>query len=165
MGNSPGKKQIKALKKLNSTKIPDLVKDRHVYARVIDCYDGDTCTIVFLLDKIPVKLKLRLSGIDTAEKPRRKDKSDRTPKEIELCDAALEFLSDRVLDKCVFVELERWGKWGGRVLGHLYCVNKKGEIFGESLSKQLLDAGLAVEYHGARKDTDWEKVYKRWKQN
>ena len=163
MGNNVTKKQIKTLNNLQKENVLELVKGRDVIARVIDCYDGDTCTIVFLVGEVPISLQLRLLGIDTAEKSRRQDRSDRTSEEIELCEAALAFLSSRVLNKCVYVEMSMWGKYGGRVLGNLYCIDKKGQKTGASLSQQLLDAGLAVEYHGKKKDTNWAKVYWEWK--
>ncbi len=163
MGNNSSKKQVKALQNLHIDEIPELVKNRNFIAKVIDCYDGDTCTIVFLLGKEPVKIKLRLLGIDTAELPRRKDGSDRTPQESELGYAARDFLKEQVLDQCVYVELQGWDKWGGRVLGHLYCVDKKGRVVGISLSEQLLEAGLAVSYAGKKKDTDWGRIHEMWK--
>ena len=163
MGNNIGKKHIKKLQELNIDDIPDLAKDRNVLARVIDCYDGDTCTIVFLLGKHPIKVKLRLDGIDTAELPRRKDGSDRTPEETELGYAARDFLIEKTMDGCVYVELQGWDKWGGRVLGQLYCVNKRGRVAGVSLNEQLLEANLAVPYTGGKKDTDWNHIYMLWK--
>ena len=165
MGNSSSKKQVKALQELNNEEIPELAKNRNILAKVIDCYDGDTCTIVFLLGKEPVKIKLRLIGIDTAERPRRKDGSDRTAVEREMAYTARDFLCTRVLDKCVYIELQGWDKWGGRVLGTMFCVNRKGRPVGESLSNQLIEAHLAVPYTGGKKITDWDQVYQLWKSN
>ena len=162
--SNDNKKQIKALQKLKAAKIPELLKNRNMFAKVIDCYDGDTCTIVFLLNKSPIKLKLRLEGIDTAEKPRRKDGSDRARAERELFSAAHDFLAEYVLNQCVYVELKKWGKWGGRVIGAIYCIDSKGNIVGDSLSDQLLTARLAVVYAGKKKNTDWSKVHQTWKE-
>jgi endonuclease YncB( thermonuclease family) len=163
MGSNSSKKQVKALQNLHIDEIPELVKNRNFIAKVIDCYDGDTCTIVFLLGNVPVKIKLRLNGIDTAELPRRKDGSDRTPEERELAYAARDFLKERVLEQCVYIELKGWDKWGGRVLGYLFCVDKKGRVVGISLNEQLLEEGLAVPYTG-KKDVDWNYIHKMWKE-
>jgi len=163
MGNRESRRTINALNKLQTDKIPDFVKNRARIARVISCYDGDTCTVVFFVGKEPVSLGVRLYGIDTAEMPRRKDKSDRTPEEIELAKAARTFLSDRVLDHCVMIDFKKWDKWGGRALGDLYCIDNKGYLYGISINQQLLDAGLAVKYHGDKKNTDWQEFHKKWK--
>ena len=162
MGANSSKKQIKALKSLDTDQIHIVEKSTFI-AKVIDCYDGDTCTIAFFIGKIPVKIKLRLLGIDTAEMPKRKDGSDRTAEELELAYAAKDFLSSLVLNKCVYVELAKWGKWGGRVVGQIYCIDKKGNPVGSSLSDQLLEAQLAVPYDGSKKTTDWNVVYQTWK--
>lgn len=163
MGAGNSKKSLKLLGKIDPTEVTDPINDAIVYAKVISCYDGDTCTIIIMVNNQPMTISLRLYGIDTAEKPRRKDQSDRTPEEIELCAAATQYLSDAVLDKCVMVNLKGWGKWGGRILGDLYTIDDKGNQVGESLSQQLLNAKLAVPYFGKKKDTDWNQVYKEWK--
>jgi endonuclease YncB( thermonuclease family) len=164
MGTAQSKKTIKALNRLDIDEIPDLVNDKAVYARVVDVYDGDTCTIVFLLGKHPIKVKLRFAGIDAAEKPRRKDQSDRTPEEIALCNAATQFVEQTVLGKCVYVELRGWGKYGGRVIGNIYAIDHNGTVVGTSLNDQLLNMGLAVPYNGGNKeDIDWKQIYDDWK--
>jgi endonuclease YncB( thermonuclease family) len=50
--------------------------------------------------------------------------------------------------KEIKVEIKKWDKYGGRVLGDLI-------IDGKRLSAQLIDAGLAIEYNGEKKTKDW----------
>jgi endonuclease YncB( thermonuclease family) len=163
MGNQSTKHTIRALNRLQIDKIPDFIKNRTRIARVVSCYDGDTCTVVFLAGKESISLGVRLYGIDTAEMPKRKDKSDRSAEEVELAEAARTFLSNKVRNQCVMVDFKKWDKWGGRALGDLYLLDKNGNLQGSSLNQQLLDAGLAVKYHGEKKNTDWIDFHKKWK--
>jgi micrococcal nuclease len=120
-------------------------------AKVVDCYDGDTCTIVYFTahdNCTPIKLRLRLYGIDT---PERRGKSE---KERTLALQAKKFLENAVLNKCVYIKLFKWDKWGGRVLGELYQL-QENKIVEPSVNQQLVDAKLAVQYDGRRKTMDW----------
>lgn len=163
MGSGSSKKQITFLQKLNTNDIVDLVKNTNCLAKVIDCHDGDTCTIALIFNKTPVKISIRILGIDTAELPKRKDKSDRTPEEIELAEAARDFLISKVLNKCVWVELRGWDKYKGRVNANIYCIDNKGSPIGPSISEQLLAAHLAVVYTSGKKSTDWITFHTDWK--
>ena len=111
--------------------------------------DGDTIEIEapFLPVELKQKLNVRILGIDTPEK---------NP----LAKCQLE--NERSIEAKLFVEktlreakdikltLKSWDKYGGRVLGDFL-------VDGNSLSKMMIDKGLAVEYHGEKKSKDWCK--------
>lgn len=149
------------LKKLDTSNIDDFFKNRRIIAKVIDCYDGDTCTIVFYISKELIKLNLRLLDIDTAEMPRKKDNSDKTESEYKMALEAKRYLEEQVLNECVIVDIKKWDKYGGRVLGHIYKTNKWGREIGESISDMLLKEELAVPYDGKKKVIDWDEQYKK----
>jgi endonuclease YncB( thermonuclease family) len=138
---------------------PDLIKNRNTLAKVLKCYDGDTCTIVFLIDKFPVKLNLRLLEIDTAEIKG----NNRTNSEKELSILAKKFLEDKVLNKRVYVELKKWDKYGGRVLGNIYNIDSKNRPIQPSLSQQLLSKKMAHCYDGKTKLHDWDDLWEKYK--
>lgn len=105
--------------------------------------DGDTVEFVadFMPYPMPDLLYLRIAGIDTPEKrPRAK-----CGKEDELAHEATAFtwLALKHANETL-VELHRWDKYGGRVLGDVL-------IDGRRLSHLLLDNGHARPYHGEKK--------------
>ena len=128
-------------------------KNEIIPARVIDVYDGDTCTIVFLMGKKNyIKLKLRINGVDTPELRPRRD--GRTDEELQLEKrVAAEIkgvVSNMILDRILPVKIEKWDKYGGRVNGHIYL----DETCKTTLTDFLLDKGFAKPYDGGKKD-EW----------
>lgn len=109
-------------------------------AKVLNVYDGDTITVdIDLGFSMTLRgLKVRLSGIDTAEM-----KSEDTA----LKDKALkarDWLRSQILNKDVFLEssgLDKYGRWLGKV--H----TKDGVCCNEELVK----LGLAISYDGGTK--------------
>ena len=61
----------------NSIPLFDL-KDNTYSAKVVDVYDGDTCSIVIFLNKNFTKFKLRCLGYDTPEMKPPKDCKNRS---------------------------------------------------------------------------------------
>lgn len=113
-------------------------------SQVLRVIDGDTVEITaeFLPKSLGQTLKLRLLGIDTPEKGH----LAKCVLEDQRAQAATKFLQNLVSqhrDK-IRVELVKWDKYGGRVLGHLY-------VDGQSVSQIMVDSGLAVRYNGAKK--------------
>jgi micrococcal nuclease len=117
--------------------------------KVVDVYDGDTCTIVFKFRGVYNKYKLRLSGIDAPEmKPLRS--KERREIEIQKAHAARDQLAARILNKVVKVVFEHEDKYG-RLLGTIYL--KK-----ENICEWMIENKLAVSYDGGKKaDVNWEK--------
>ena len=101
--------------------------------------DGDTIKCVIKHKDEYLKITVRLCGIDTDEK---KNKSIASI-------AATEFTKKIVLDKnvkLIFKSLDKYGR-------HLCDVFQINDINGAGLSRQLLDAKLAKEYNGGKKET------------
>ena len=108
--------------------------------------DGDTVEIAvgFLPDPLPPKLSIRVLGIDTPEKAPRAQCEAEAKKAAE----ASAFTKSAVaMAQSVEIQIEKWDKYGGRVLGHVL-------LDGHSLSDMLIEAGLARPYKGEAK-TSW----------
>jgi micrococcal nuclease len=108
--------------------------------------DGDTVEIAvdFLPDPLPPKLSIRVVGIDTPEKAPRAQCEAEAKKAAE----ASAFTKSAVaMAQSVEIQIEKWDKYGGRVLGHVL-------LDGHSLSEMLIGAGLARPYKGEAK-TSW----------
>lgn len=109
-------------------------------AKVVDAYDGDTIKVdIDLGFSMSLRsLKVRLSGIDTAEM-KSKD-PDLKKKAIE----ARDWLRTQILGKDVYLESAGQDKYG-RWLGKIYT--KEGVCCNEELVK----LGLATSYDGGTK--------------
>jgi micrococcal nuclease len=108
--------------------------------------DGDTVEIAvdFLPDPLPPKLSIRVLGIDTPEKAPRAQCEAEAKKAAE----ASAFTKSAVaMAQSVEIQIKKWDKYGGRVLGHVL-------LDGHSLSEMLIGAGLARPYKGEAK-TSW----------
>jgi endonuclease YncB( thermonuclease family) len=107
--------------------------------------DGDTVEIAvdFLPDPLPPKLSIRVLGIDTPEKAPRAQCEAEAKKAAE----ASAFTKSAVaMAQSVEIQIEKWDKYGGRVLGHVL-------LDGHSLSEMLIGAGLARPYKGEAKSS------------
>lgn len=125
------------------------LKGRHV-VQIVDVHDGDTLTFILVLGDTPLKLSLRLLGIDTPEMAgetaqERKDASLARKRLIEL-------LQWRPYKKgtATFAEVElcRWDKYGSRVDGSVWCKLGAGWV---SCADVLLREKLARPYNGGKK--------------
>tara|TARA_R100001163_G_scaffold64213_2_gene57927 strand:+ start:1059 stop:1826 length:768 start_codon:yes stop_codon:yes gene_type:complete len=120
------------------------------WAKVVKVYDADTIHCVFFINSKAYKFKIRLSGIDSAEK-----KSD----DIAERGWALKGIS-RLLDlidgKLVYLKCHKWDKYG-RLLADIYLDKETVVNGGESFNQILVKEGLAYEYNGGsrRKFRDW----------
>lgn len=115
--------------------------------KVLRVIDGDTVDIdaQFLPPELGKHLKLRVYGVDTPEKGHQaKCNAERRKAQ-----TATEFVEEKVANaKVIKVELRKWDKFGGRVLGDLI-------IDGKRLSELLVEEGHAVSYDGGRKSKNW----------
>jgi micrococcal nuclease len=107
--------------------------------------DGDTVEIAvdFLPSPLPPKLSIRVLGIDTPEKaPRAQCEA-----EAELAKQASAFTKNAVASAGkIDIEILKWDKYGGRVLGYVY-------LDGQSLGIMLIAANLARPYKGDAKQS------------
>lgn len=117
------------------------------WAKIVKIYDGDTCTAVLFLNGKPMKFRVRLAGIDTAEK-----KSE-DAMEIDWANKAIDRLNELIGDGLIYLKCHRWDKYG-RLLGSLYHDDQSDEM---SFNQILLNEDLAYEYHGGTRKgfRDW----------
>ena len=107
------------------------------YTKIDKVVDGDTCDVFIDLGfNVWHKERIRLAGIDTAEK--------NTP----LGKALKEFLIKNLEGKLVKLEVSKPDKYG-RYLGKVYLKSE------ESVNDQLIKAGLAKPYGGDSKAGLW----------
>ena len=60
--------QIDFLERIDPKTVPKVpFQDKIIYARIEEIYDGDTVKIIVLFGETPVKLSLRILGIETPE--------------------------------------------------------------------------------------------------
>jgi micrococcal nuclease len=107
--------------------------------------DGDTVEIAvdFLPSPLPPKLSIRVMGIDTPEKAPRAQ----CDAEAALARKASAFTKDAVANATeIDVQILKWDKYGGRVLGEVYLDH-------QSLAESLVSAGLARHYKGDAKQS------------
>ena len=109
-------------------------------AKVVDVYDGDTVKVdIDLGFSMSLRgLKVRLSGIDTAEI--KSNDPDLKKKAV----AARDWLRGQILNKDVFLEsagLDKYGRW----LGKIHTRD------GLCCNEELVKMGLALEYDGGTK--------------
>jgi len=116
--------------------------DQYEITRVID---GDTVEIAvdFLPEPLPPKLSIRVIGIDTPEKAPRAQ----CDAEAALAKKASAFTKDAVANATeIDVQILKWDKYGGRVLGDVFLDQ-------QSLAQSLISAGLARPYKGDAKQS------------
>lgn len=154
------------LKKLDDTiELFDL-KGMEYNAKVVDVYDGDTCTIVIRLNNNWTKFKLRALGYDTPEMKPSKDINNRDElinmaiksrnyytSRITNCDIDLakhynkkemkELLKNNT--KLVKVKSYGWDKYG-RFLGEIF-------VDQVNINEEMIDKQYAYRYDGGTKKT------------
>ena len=125
------------------------LKGRHV-VQIVDVHDGDTLTFILMLGDTPLKLSLRLLGIDTPEMngetaQERKDAARARKRLIELLD-----WHPYKKGKATFAEVElvKWDKYGSRVDGNVWVKIGAGWV---SCADVLLREKLARPYDGGKK--------------
>ena len=126
-------------------------KGEAITARVVDVYDGDTCTVIYAYGDEYLKTKIRVLGVDTPEK---KVRGDRRGTEIgNLEERAGSHIADKVRDlidgKIVQVRMDKFDKYGGRVNGEIFLPS--GSQY-DTLTEYLLENKYAKEYHGEKKE-------------
>ena len=119
-------------------------------AKVVDVYDGDTCSVIFKLSNEYVKFKCRCLGYDSPEMKPRLNTPNRE-QEIQAAKKAKEYIEELVLNKNVLVEFSKYDKYG-RPLCKLY-INKC--VFCSKIklcvNDLMIEKGYGYEYNGGKK--------------
>ncbi len=113
-----------------------------ILARIEEIYDGDTVKIILLAGEVPIRLGLRILGIDT---PEIKHGQDRLPQEHDAAIRVRDHLKAMFPNNIAQIRIHDWDKYGGRVLGDLFLPS------GENVSDILIQGGWARPYHGEKK--------------
>ena len=122
-------------------------------AKVIDVYDGDTVTIIFYHDQMPIKDSFRLYGYDAPEKKPSKKTQNR---ELEMKAASIvkKKLEKLVLNQVIWVQFTKEEKYG-RLMGDIYIVKKteENQFKGDELhiNQWMIQKGYGNAYLGGQK--------------
>ena len=114
-------------------------------AEIIRIIDGDTVVIAapFLPSPLKPQLAIRVFGVDTPEKSWR----GKCEYERNLGQMASDFTKQLILSSTRHqVDIMKWDKFGGRVLGDIL-------LDGKSLRRMLIENGYAREYYGKKKQS------------
>jgi micrococcal nuclease len=122
--------------------------------KVVSVYDADTVTVALNWNGVYYKIRCRLLGIDSAEK-RTKNLEE---KKVAL--KATEWVASNIENKNIWIKCNKWGKYGGRMLGTLY-LNKEDLDNDNSFNEQIIQEGYAYSYNGKKKKTKFENWYKK----
>lgn len=146
--------QIELLKSFDHSKIPLFsFKDKVIIARVIDVYDGDTCTILFEYNGEIMKYKCRAMGYDCAEmKPKKDDPNRDQEKKLALAakNRFIELMGG--VDAIVQIKCLEFDKYG-RILGYFYSLNSNIQET-ESINSIMIKEGHGEAYSGGTKE-EW----------
>lgn len=136
---------------MNLTDIdPDTIKKvphlgETIDCKVIDIYDGDTVTVIFMHgDQVPFKIKIRVNGVDTPEIRSAKSELEKV-KALFIRDQ----LRDLLLNHIVKLTIVKWDKYGGRIVGDVYLPDNT------LVSDYLLKHSYAKPYDGKTKKEGW----------
>ena len=144
------------------SKVP--FKNQLIDARVCKVYDGDTITVIFELAGQPMKVSVRVVGVDCPELKPTKPKDgcedyDQLMELYELEAAAGKVCRDHVaeliLEKIIKVKFLKNDKYGGRYLGEVFLPSSNNEP-PQSLTTILCSEGYAKPYEGDKKEP-WTK--------
>jgi endonuclease YncB( thermonuclease family) len=132
-------------------------KKELIDAKIIDIYDGDTCTILYKYENFFLKTKIRINGIDTPEK---KIKEPLKNTELgNLQKKAAIHVKNHVVNllenKIVKVFMNKFDKYGGRINGDIYLPEEYNS--NEKLADYLISKKYAKKYSGKKKEPWTEK--------
>lgn len=150
---------------LDNTSIVSL-EGQILYGKVVDIYDGDTCTLILPFNDKPYKFNVRLAEIDTCELKSKylinKDLG------IKARDRLLELITGKIninskkdikelLNTNNYILNVKCGKYDkyGRLLCWLYEKDKLNNL---SFNQILVNEKLAYNYNGKKKLTEEEQV-------
>lgn len=115
--------------------------------KVLRVIDGDTIEVEadYLPSQLGKKLSVRILGVDTPEKGSRAKCSNEN-----LLSLKAKLFTEQEVRKArvIRLEIKKWDKYGGRVLGDIILDEKR-------LSELLIKHGHGIRYYGERKIKDW----------
>ena len=127
------------------------------YAKVLDCYDGDTITIAVQLETEIFKMKVRMYGYDSPELKPPKAQLDRLS-EIDAAIVSRQALIDKIKDKIVKILIHDFDKYG-RLLATVYIEHPK--LFcgipcccytdSENINEFMINNDYGYRYDGGKK--------------
>jgi endonuclease YncB( thermonuclease family) len=144
--------QIEKLKFIDHKKIPLFsFENKLLIARIVDVYDGDTCTLLFEYNGEIMKYKARAMGYDCAEMKPKKDDPNRD-QEKKLAQAAKTRFIELIggIDGIVQVKCLEFDKYG-RILCYIYKINDDVEK-SESVNAMMIKEGHGKAYDGGTKE-------------
>ena len=116
-------------------------------AKVVDVYDGDTCTIVIKNKKKLQKYKVRMLGYDSPEMKPRKNIKNRD-EIINKAKEAKNALINKINNELIYIDCGSWDKYG-RLLGTLYTIkNNKKSL---NINQWMIDNDYGYVYNGGTK--------------
>lgn len=115
------------------------VDNKHVEAKIISVYDGDTVKAIFPLNGVMYKWNCRLTGIDTPEIRT----SDRLQKKFGY--EVRDILRDKILNKIVTLKCQDLDKYG-RLLTEIWFDE-------QNINQWLIDSKYAFVYDGGTKQS------------
>ena len=142
------------LKKVDPGTVELLPRKKEIIkARVIDVYDGDTCTIIYVYKSVVLGAKIRVLGVDTPEKSVRGKLRGTEIGDLE--EKAGLHVTNKVEKliggKLISVKMNKFDKYGGRVNGSIFL--PKGSKYA-TLTEYLISKKYAKEYYGTEKE-EW----------
>ena len=129
--------------------IPLYSMEGYIYrAKIVDIYDGDTCTAVIKQNFKYRKYKIRMLGYDSPEMKPSLKKENRDD-EIESAKKAKQALKELIYNKIVILHCGKFDKYG-RLLGTLYT---KKSFYKPSINinQWMLDNNYGYPYDGGTK--------------
>ena len=124
-------------------------------ARVIDCYDGDTLTLLYSYGEEFLKTKIRVIGIDTPEIRVLGALKGTSIGNLEQ-EAAVHVKNDvknLVENKILKVRMDKFDKYGGRINGVIFLPPETGY---NTLTDYLIAKRYAKQYSGNKKE-EWTR--------
>ncbi len=131
--------QIKVLKESNIKTKNFSFKDKEFYGKIVKIYDGDTFIINITYSKKLIKVKCRLSRIDTAELNTDNGKKVK------------EILQNLLLNKIILLKCGNYDKYG-RILGEINCKTDNNKII--NINDFIVENNLGVKYGGNNKENN-----------
>ena len=150
------RRQRRLLKKLD----PDFVspiprRGEKVPCIVTDVYDGDTLTAIYIYQGAPLKIRLRIFGIDAPEIRKKGNTDLEKEAAIAVKNFVIKWLKNQDSKK-LYLQISKFDKYGGRYIGDILVnVSDHKEPAYKSLSETLLEADLVKPYTGSMKQP-WE---------
>lgn len=164
---------INELQHLTANNTKKLFENSYVtFGRVIDIYDGDTCTVIIKYSEEYLKFPVRLAKIDTCEMNSKNNElknhailarnrlynliTNKNANNMDRKQIQNELNNNPYIVKLNIIGLDKYG----RLLADIYKYNKNTDnSSNKSFSQILLDEKLAFKYDGKAKMTEATQLY------